>query len=146
MLTYREKLLDPRWQRKRLEVLARAEFRCDMCSDDRNTLHVHHRRYIKGRNPWEYDDRDLVAFCENCHLVAHSEREMIERVLVQADPGAISEDQLGALLAGYLSLANPGSIDVSIRAWASRWPAEYSAGKAAAKAAKSFRLTERGNE
>lgn len=67
MKTYAAKLLDPRWQRKRLEVLSRDEFTCRHCSDKESTLHVHHLRYIKGRNPWDYDTQELLTLCEACH-------------------------------------------------------------------------------
>lgn len=30
---YSQKLLDPRWQRKRLEILQRDDFTCQVCSD-----------------------------------------------------------------------------------------------------------------
>ncbi len=65
--SYSEKLKDPRWQRKRLEVLHRDDFSCQKCGETKETLHVHHRRYIQGHEPWEYSDRDLVTLCELCH-------------------------------------------------------------------------------
>jgi hypothetical protein len=65
--TYSEKLRDPRWQKKRLEILSRDEFACQICFDTKNTLHVHHRRYIKGKEPWEIDNNFLVTLCESCH-------------------------------------------------------------------------------
>ena len=43
--SYYEKLLDPRWQKKRLEILNRDEFKCRSCGDDKSTLHVHHGYY-----------------------------------------------------------------------------------------------------
>lgn len=73
--TYLEKLKDPRWQRKRLEVLDRAEFRCEVCMDSEATLHVHHKAYFKGREPWEYDADQLSAICENCHAEHHDTEE-----------------------------------------------------------------------
>ena len=67
MKTYAEKLKDPRWQRKRLEIMQRDDFQCRVCGDERKTLHVHHIRYIKGREPWEYKDFYFVTLCEGCH-------------------------------------------------------------------------------
>lgn len=64
---YSKKLLDPRWQKKRLEILSRDEFKCQSCGDETNTLHVHHRMYIQGREPWEYDDKQLITLCWVCH-------------------------------------------------------------------------------
>jgi hypothetical protein len=63
--TYREKLKDPRWQRKRLEVLNRDKWSCRWCREKNETLHVHHLRY-RGE-PWEAADEDLITLCESCH-------------------------------------------------------------------------------
>lgn len=67
MSEYSEKLRDPRWQRKRLEVLQRDEWHCQICFDGESTLHVHHRYYERGKDPWDYPDRALVTLCESCH-------------------------------------------------------------------------------
>ena len=67
MSNYAELLRDPRWQRKRLEVLDRAQFRCEECMDDKATLHVHHKIYRKGAKPWEYENYEFLALCESCH-------------------------------------------------------------------------------
>ena len=67
-LKYAEKLKDPRWQKIRLEVFQRDEWTCDICLDDQSTLHVHHKIYQSGRDPWEYDLDSLVTLCEGCHF------------------------------------------------------------------------------
>lgn len=65
---YSKKLLDPRWQKKRLEILTRDEWRCYNCGDHENTLHVHHKVYIKGAEPWDIPNDCLITLCEGCHL------------------------------------------------------------------------------
>lgn len=66
--TYQEKLLDPRWQRRRLEILERDIWICSCCGDDSKTLHVHHRVYDKKyENPWDYPDELLITLCADCH-------------------------------------------------------------------------------
>jgi hypothetical protein len=65
--TYSEMLKDPRWQRKRLEILERDEWTCQNCTSTTATLHVHHKVYDRGAAPWEYDDDLLVTYCEECH-------------------------------------------------------------------------------
>ena len=65
--TYSEKLKDPRWQKKRLEILERDEWECKACGDKDTTLHVHHIFYIPGKEPWEIPNGLLVTFCERCH-------------------------------------------------------------------------------
>lgn len=67
MATYWEKLKDPRWQKKRLEILERDEFRCIGCGSEEKTLHVHHGYYDKNRDPWDYENETLYTYCEECH-------------------------------------------------------------------------------
>lgn len=66
MKTYAELLRDPRWQRKRLEILNRDNWFCQACVDRDSTLHVHHIKY-EGDFPWETPDNLLVTLCESCH-------------------------------------------------------------------------------
>jgi hypothetical protein len=64
---YSDKLKDPRWQKKRLEIFERDEFSCVCCGSENNSLQVHHKIYIKGKEPWEYDNEYLITLCEDCH-------------------------------------------------------------------------------
>lgn len=66
-MTYSEKLRDPRWQRKRLEIMNRDDFRCQCCNSGTTTLNVHHRAYLKNRDPWDYQNHMLTTLCEPCH-------------------------------------------------------------------------------
>lgn len=34
-------------------------------------LHIHHKYYIKGKKPWEYDNEALVTLCADCHQKRH---------------------------------------------------------------------------
>lgn len=68
--TYAEKLLDPRWQKKRLEILSRDEFTCRFFEDKTTTLHIHHFNYPKSGNPWDSDEIDLITYCSHCHCLA----------------------------------------------------------------------------
>lgn len=79
-MTYSEKLNDARWQKKRLEILERAGWRCESVNceslEKHIGLHIHHKVYLRGRNPWEYEDWQLCALCAACHEV---EQELMER-------------------------------------------------------------------
>ena len=66
-MNYRDKLKDPRWQKKRLEVFESDNFTCQYCGDNKTELHVHHKRY-KGE-PWEADMDDLITACSHCHQI-----------------------------------------------------------------------------
>lgn len=81
MKTYREKLLDPRWQRLRLEKLQDQDFACEACGDTKTTLHVHHPKYIKGREPWEYSLAELEVLCADCHAEHHDREQAIAEVV-----------------------------------------------------------------
>jgi hypothetical protein len=64
---YKEQALDPRWQKRRLEILQRDNFECQGCKEKTKTLHVHHWYYETDRDYWDYPDSALSTFCEDCH-------------------------------------------------------------------------------
>jgi len=82
MTTYSEKLRDPRWQKRRLEILERDEWTCQMCSCTSDPLVVHHRYYKQGEEPWEAEDAALVTLCELCHDIEGSTRPDYENTLI----------------------------------------------------------------
>jgi RNA polymerase subunit RPABC4/transcription elongation factor Spt4 len=79
--TYLEKLKDPRWQKKRLEILDRDEWTCQYCGSKDKTLHVHHLRY-SGPDPWDCHSGFLITACEDCHKYESEVREEWERFLL----------------------------------------------------------------
>ena len=66
-MTYADKLKDPRWQKKRLEVFELNEFTCEDCESKTEQLHIHHTYYQRGLMPWEYPNDSLKCLCEDCH-------------------------------------------------------------------------------
>ena len=77
MTTYSEKLKDPRWQRRRLEIFKKADFTCESCGATDKTLCVHHDLYLMGHEPWDYDDIILRCFCEECHEYTHNLKRLV---------------------------------------------------------------------
>lgn len=69
-MTYLEKLKDPRWQKKRLEILERDKWTCASCGDKKSTLHVHHIFYLSKTEPWDVPSGLLITLCEDCHKPA----------------------------------------------------------------------------
>lgn len=61
------KLQDPRWQKKRLEIMQRDGFKCQECGTTDEKLHVHHQYYVGRRDPWQYPNSCLQTLCETCH-------------------------------------------------------------------------------
>lgn len=86
---YSEKLKNPLWQKKRLLIFERDGFRCTKCGSDKKTLHVHHKRYLEGHNPWEYEDRDLITLCEDCHTREHKKPTKNLRGTIAPNPGRV---------------------------------------------------------
>lgn len=80
-ISYSKKLRDPRWQKKRLEVLEAKEWVCCKCFDSTSTLHVHHNQYFKGKEPWEYELDQFSVLCEHCHVDHH---DSTDRLLLAA--------------------------------------------------------------
>ena len=83
MSEYSEKLKDPRWQKKRLEVFSRDNFTCVYCTDSKSTLHVHHLFYTG--DPWEAPMDILKTLCEDCHKFFHYPYSGLERYLIQEE-------------------------------------------------------------
>ena len=78
---YGEKFKDPRWQKLRLEVLQRDEFKCRHCQDDQNTLNIHHANYRRGAEPWDYPMDNFVTLCEPCHRKVEHQIYLIRKTL-----------------------------------------------------------------
>lgn len=108
-LTYREQLLHPNWQKRRLEALSAARFSCAICGDAESTLHVHHKHYVKGRMAWEYSDEELEVLCDACHQTRHANLDLIDRMFVEAgisgDPVSAAAALLGGFFAGYVDVS-----------------------------------------
>jgi hypothetical protein len=69
-MNYKQKLLDPRWQKMRLNVLQRDDWSCQICESKEKTLHVHHIEYHPMiENPWEYEEDSLLTLCCECHEI-----------------------------------------------------------------------------
>lgn len=88
-MTYSEKLRDPRWQKRRLDILNRDAWTCRECQRKDRPLHVHHCYYISGRDPWEYEDSVFLTLCEECHetrqAVEHDVLLEFKRLLATQD-------------------------------------------------------------
>lgn len=63
---YAQKLTDPRWQKKRLQMFDAAGWKCQNCGAADRELHVHHLVYSKG-NPWDAPADTLEVLCSECH-------------------------------------------------------------------------------
>jgi hypothetical protein len=78
---YAEKMKDPRWQKLRLQVFERDEWRCVRCGAEDKTLHVHHLAYLKNAEPWDTPIFALSTRCETCHESETDGKEDVDRLM-----------------------------------------------------------------
>lgn len=90
--TYIQKLQDPRWQRKRLEIMQRDDFKCRHCEADDKPLQIHHIAY-NFKDPWDIEDRLLISLCNECHDIETGAVKEAFAKLIQS-----------MKMAGYMSL------------------------------------------
>lgn len=74
---------DPRWQKKRLEIMERDGFMCQCCGESKSELNVHHKKYIKDKDLWDYDNKYLVTLCSNCHKETHLTKDRINDIICE---------------------------------------------------------------
>lgn len=106
-VNYADFLKSPQWQRVRLEVFQRDNFKCVACSNDSEQLHCHHQDYKDRLNPAK-----CSSLCASCH-------ERLEEIikLVRANPVECASEDLHFLIAVLISNRggpqhNPRGIDV----------------------------------
>lgn len=100
-LTYAQQLAHPLWQRRRLEMLASAGWKCAQCDAIEYPLHVHHKQYFKGRMAWEYADHELGVLCVHCHSGHHADEENIKQLLTCVPADVPVAFDMFALLCGF---------------------------------------------
>lgn len=115
---YQRKLRDPRWQKKRLELLAKADWKCQEPGCRRwifqhtehvhippdveaPSLEIHHLYYEWGRDPWEYPDDAFLVLCDECHeerqaIERHIKKELVK--MLRSVPAPILEDIFGEMI------------------------------------------------
>ncbi len=88
--------------------MKRDDFKCCNCGDAETMLHVHHKKYITGKKPWEYKKKFLVTLCETCHENEHLKKDvslkdvMIDEARKNANDPEIFVDDETDLVMDYL--------------------------------------------
>lgn len=80
-----EKYRDPRWQRRRLEKFQQSNYMCEHCRATEATLHVHHKIYRRGAEPWDYELHELELLCESCHEEQHDLKKSLQDAIAILD-------------------------------------------------------------
>jgi 5-methylcytosine-specific restriction endonuclease McrA len=83
-MSYKEKLKNPKWQKKRLKVLERDNWSCQNCFTKNENLQVHHKTYVTTiQNPWDYPDLLLITLCDKCHEEERIRRPIFEQKILR---------------------------------------------------------------
>ena len=98
-IPWKDQYKHPLWQKKRLEALEFHGYQCEDCEDKESQLHVHHRRYIKGRAIWDYEMENFSVLCEGCHEFFHQNKEKLNAVISVIPPSRMQA--LVGLVAGW---------------------------------------------
>ena len=120
MSNYSDKLKDPRWQKKRLEIMQRDEFTCQKCYDNESTLNVHHKFYFPDKEPWNYPNEVLTTLCEECHQEELINAKAIDEGLLQILHTIFFNESLHEIYLGLhrISIARDSRVTASIIGWA----------------------------
>ena len=70
LISYKEQLKDKRWKKLANKIRKRDKYTCQKCGSHEH-LQVHHKKYIKNRLAWEYDESNLITLCSDCHKKIH---------------------------------------------------------------------------
>jgi hypothetical protein len=73
----------PEWQKKRLEVMEAANFKCQCCGNTEQQLNVHHIDYDRDKKIWEYDLTELLCVCDSCHQLYHTNLSCIREIMAR---------------------------------------------------------------
>jgi 5-methylcytosine-specific restriction endonuclease McrA len=110
-MTYSEKLRDPRWQKKRLEIFNRDGWQCAFCSAKDKNLQVHHVLYSKIE-PWEYPDYLYQTLCCDCH----KERQELTDKIVSALRIAIKDVPTQRLISRSKKICADAMLEIEVAA------------------------------
>lgn len=123
----RDKYLDPRWQKKRLQIMQRDNFTCQVCGATDRTLHVHHIYYTKwAEGPWDYFDEALITLCNECHELEHENMPDATEYLMSGlvSLGINTTEKLN-LFADFLEAICIGRVDEEFRQLAANYLTDY---------------------
>ena len=102
-MSYSEKLKDPRWDKKRKEILKRDKFSCQLCESVETELQVHHKYYITNTDPWDYEDECFISLCTSCHKEEHAKLDRIKSQLFNVMKRNFMADDMVSICNGFLS-------------------------------------------
>lgn len=89
-------------RKKRLSILERDEWSCRLCGETAKTLHIHHKFYTFGVEPWDYPDEILETLCVECHEIEGAYKQMFNNDVHTLLKDGWTYEQLGQLLSAIM--------------------------------------------
>ncbi len=112
-MNYQEQIKDPRWQKRRLEILQLDNFTCQICGSYNKTLHIHHTIYLPQNNIWEYEDCQLITLCEDCHKNEHENlSELVKNIINDIKNQGLTNLEILFYLSKYTDPIYPNNMDI----------------------------------
>ena len=78
---YRRLLQDSKWKIKASYIRKRDNHTCCRCGKKSHRLQVHHKKYIDGLMPWEYENDLLESLCSTCHKKEHNIKPKKKKII-----------------------------------------------------------------
>ena len=69
---YEALLMRKEWKDFAAQVKEHYGWKCQACKAIDKPLHAHHKKYVKGRYPWQYHLDLMACLCDECHEFHHS--------------------------------------------------------------------------
>jgi hypothetical protein len=76
-ITYERFLQTRYWHAIRLKVMSDRKYVCEVCTEKRSDVEVHHRTYDHRGEEFAYL-MDLRLLCSRCHKMVHEVRAMVQ--------------------------------------------------------------------
>lgn len=129
MKTYAEKLKDPRWTTFREKAFNYHRRDCQNCgqeTDFSRGIQVHHLKYIKSREPWDYEMDDVMILCGFCHEDIHDAEDSMRSLVRSMPPWVAREWRNLAEMIAEQSIDPRNLMSVAVRAKRAAWEAKNS--------------------
>lgn len=112
---YARKLKTPQWAEFRERIFSEdrefGEYPCEYCGDlTWGRYHAHHRGYVSGREPWQYNREEMSILCRRCHDDIHRWLKRIESAISGMDRRLASAIRFAGICFGHLSRDEGGHI------------------------------------
>lgn len=97
-MKYKEQIKTPQWQKRRLDIMQKDNFTCQICGSTEKTLNVHHFVYHEGKMIWDYADWELITLCEECHMQEHNMMDCIIEQIESIKRRGVTMHEIKSLL------------------------------------------------